>query len=327
MSYIVNRLIHCLGGNGGVNSSSSVLHNWTPNNIKSIVIAPGYIIVHTHVGNDVYDLLNVDKVELDLFNAAKSEAGFKDTVGRVLKKKTLSCLEEVIIDKRILCLFDIQGYFSSFSNDTHRARYYGVGELPIKSFIWIKDRYQRSKNEKIYSYSLLEDGQLANISIVDLKNVNWFKNYNLRPQFYTLDGENKMLEKHFREVEKFIESQGPTTESIDKDDIVDQTLIDLIKKVGTKGKEDSVCKIVLSVLSSNREVVFKGDTDKGCLLITDELKKKGYSALVAMALYRSKGLIPNGKFKDTYYGKASLKESSEGLSFRYYLSSLVGFEF
>lgn len=313
MSYIFDKLKEALGGEKYLSSRTSVIRDWTPNNIRALIIARGYILVLHHVGGfegAKIVKLDVNLVAQDLESLQRNISSPK--LNSILKKRSLSCLEEVYVDSVFAVsncpIIDIMGYVNDLLSSSSRLRYFGYGEFPLGSEVVIKDLYRQNKSN--LNYSLAKDTNCPiNLEVRGVENNNWYKNYFLRPKYYKLDEDKGRLALHFRkfenDYEKFIENEKKAQqnnileEGLRKVVEIDNTNIPYLRKVDNlllylaKNPNDAVSslslKAVRKVLLSRN--VIKGLEKKKVIGVLGNLKEREY----LLKSYERYGVLDNSK--------------------------------
>lgn len=205
MGYIHDKLKEALGGSKVIDSKNTVISDWTPNNIKVLVISKNFILVIYHVGGfggSKVVKLDLEQVVKDLNRLAIN--GGNPQLNTILKRRSFSCLEEFYVDVDFLKtppIIDLLGYVRELSNTTSRLRYFGYGEFPLGSDEWIRSAYQNNKRD--LDYALATDTNIPfSIGFRKVGYNEWYSNYFLRPKYYRLDDENGKLAAHFRKFEE-----------------------------------------------------------------------------------------------------------------------------
>lgn len=182
-----------------------LIQNWSPNLYRCIIISPSFIFIAKHIGNPIVQQLDPQKVMEDLESYSRGQG--KGALHNLFSERQLSCLEEIYFDevfKSYQNLFDINMYISKVKNSASRLRYYGYcrtnGDLRIAS--WLVGMYQRAD----VLYCLAKDkNRVFPLEYKEVGELNWYKNYNLRPMYYKLDSDKGQLAIYFRKNEKNIE--------------------------------------------------------------------------------------------------------------------------
>ena len=264
MSYLYDNLKGALGGDKLTSSKSTVIRDWTPNNIRTIVISRYGIMVAYHLGGftktKVYPL-DVNEVARDLEELGRTHYGTPKLNG-LLTKRSLSCLEEIYVDSAFINypqVLDLLGYVRGLVNSVSRLRYFGYGNFSEGSLGQLSSNYKGSNP----SYSIAKDrnreGYLT-LEYKDVGNESWYHNYYLRPQYYQMDSDKGKLAIHFRKAEDAIVkgiSEVKETESkkvrdnailvisaLDKENIGAIKRIENLYSICGARKEDRVLKIL-----------------------------------------------------------------------------------
>lgn len=281
MGYIHDKLKEALGGNKVMDSKNTVIHDWTPNNIKVLVISRNYILVIHHVGGfggSRLVKLDLEKVKSDLDRLLKN--GGTSKLNSILNRRSLSCLEEIYVDSLFLetSVIDLVGYVRGLVSTTSRLRYFGYGDFPFGSDEWIRLAYQN--NRKNFEYTLALDGSSPiKLEYRDVGNSSWYRNYYLRPKYYKLDDDRGKLSMHFRKFEEDYKTYLSCKDKVIDEKELDKQLrhiaciydgdivpylkrFDTLLSILTRGNGDSVKSDIFSICSScvKKEDVFSGLT-------------------------------------------------------------------
>ena len=247
-------------------TGSGLITNWTPNSYRCIVVGGSFIFIARHVGSPIVRLLDVSKVQEDLAGYARGVG--KGSLHNLLSGRQLSCLEEIYFDgiyKQYRNLYDMNMYISKVKNSLSRLRYYGYFSADYTGITsWLTERYMNCG----VLYCLASDSscplRLESVSVGD---TDWYKHYNLRPQYYKMDSEKGTLAIYFRKnedkIEKMIaeakksqEEKEKGKETNDKNALIKEALMTDIRnyeylvKLKTlaiycfKNKKDEICDSV-----------------------------------------------------------------------------------
>jgi hypothetical protein len=199
MSYIYDKLRDALGGK--IFRSGIVFKNWSPNEIRAIYIMRDFILVADYLKQPKIIKLDVNEVSMDLSNPSR-----RGNLNNLLDSRHLSCMEEIYVDS---CyqghrdVIDLNSYVQGLYNQASRLRYYGY----VSGFS--VDALQTFYSSALIngSFDLTIAKALNNFSYNDLSNKDWYKKYNLRPQWYEIDKEKGRLHTYFVKCEKLIGEQ------------------------------------------------------------------------------------------------------------------------
>lgn len=274
MGYIYEMLKGVLSGNRKGDAS-----DWagSPNMFRSIVVTPEFIFTARFIGNPRAVRLDVEKVKADL-NEYRLGKG-KGALHNLLAERQLSCLEEIYFDASFepyQNLYDINAYITKVKSSVSRLRYYGYCIIPngkgMEVCTWLDNAYRNAN----VVYSITEDKNkpfMVNYKGTGTK--EWYRNYNLRPNFYKADADDGDLAIYFRKNEKIIdkylkdmETKGNTIRENELiltaclSDLRDKDYILMINKLYnytvTKGKGDEfmeLCnKCLLTIVRINKEI-------------------------------------------------------------------------
>lgn len=196
MSYLYDSLKNALGGKNI--KAGTVVKDWSPNEIRTIVIMRGFIFVADYLKQPKIYPLDVNEVMQDLSNPNR-----RGNLNNLLENRQLSCLEEIYVDSALSSyksVISLEDYVNSAFNLSSRLRYYGY-----------IDSCDALLLQKTYSQVLI-DGNMdftiaKNIGCFAYKgtdNTEWYKRYNLRPQYYMMDGEKGRLHIYFNKCESVV---------------------------------------------------------------------------------------------------------------------------
>lgn len=222
MGYLYDKVKLALGGNKFSSSHSGVVSDWSPNSVKALFITRGYIIVVNHVKVPKLYKLDVNESSLDI-----SKNGSGGALHNLLSQRQLSCMEEIYVDavfNNYKGMMDLQGYVNKTIRESSRLRYYGyidVNSNPQE----IVNKYTKEKMEMnpLYAYAT-DKTRSAALQYYEVGNKQWYKNYNLRPQYYKLDADNGLLDRWFRKseskIEELLNKQTEELENKSRNDII-----------------------------------------------------------------------------------------------------------
>lgn len=297
MGYIHDKLKEALGGNKVMDSKNTVIRDWTPNNIKVLVISRNYILVIHHVGGfggSRVVQLDLEQVKSDLDRLLRNSGTSK--LNSILNRRSLSCLEEIYVDSLFLetSVIDLVGYVRGLVGTTSRLRYFGYGEFPFGSDEWIRLAYQN--NRRNFEYALALDGNSPlKLEYRDVGYGSWYKNYYLRPKYYKLDDDRGKLAMHFRKFEEDYKTYLSCKDKVINDKELDEQLshiacvndgaivpylkrFDTLLSLLSRGNGDSIKSDIFKICGScvKREDVFDGlSYDKASTILVDS-KDKDY---------------------------------------------------
>lgn len=215
MGYFYDSIKKALGGD---KSSSSFNRNWTPNNIKCLVLSRDYIFIAYHTKRPLTVSLNSEDVLKDLQNY--SDGRGKGALHNLLSERQLSCMEEFYVDgmfQNYPKLLDMNMYLGRLLNERSRLRSYGYGSFSGNSSSNdLFDRFEKARYSLNFNYSLALDTTRS--CKLDYKprdgSETWYKNYFLRPATYSLDADKGALAVYLRKAEVAIEKEIATSYEI-----------------------------------------------------------------------------------------------------------------
>ena len=196
MSYLYDSLRDALGGKNF--KTGVVTKNWSPNEVRAIYIMRNFIMVVDYLKQPKVVMLDPNEVSNDVTNSTR-----RGSLNNLLDNRQLSCMEEIYVDsalKPFKNVLDLEAYIKSLYNQSSRLRYYGyVSGLNLDS---LRNAYSKVLVDGIMDYTLANSG--LRLPICATNNKDWYKKYNLRPQFYALDGEKGRLHTYFSKCEATI---------------------------------------------------------------------------------------------------------------------------
>lgn len=209
MGYMYDMMKVALGGSSFANSHSGVVKNWSPNNIKALIITEYQIITINHISLPKVTNLDYRRAYDDIVRN-----GSTGSLHNLLTQRQLSCLEEIYVSgvfQNYLGCMDINAYINKMLTDSCRLRYYGY--ISVSNYAEIVQCYCKAKEKgnPLYAYAL-EKGRTNTIQYNSVGNDKWYKNYRLRPQYYAMDAENGTLARWLKRAEFVIEDGLATQE-------------------------------------------------------------------------------------------------------------------
>ena len=196
MSYLYDSLKNALGGKNI--KAGTIIKDWSPNEVRTIVIMRNFIFIADYIKQPKIYALDVNEVIQDLSNPNR-----RGSLNNLLENRQLSCLEEIYVDNALSSykgVISLEDYVSSVFNQSSRLRYYGYINTCDAVVL-----------QKVYSQVLIDGNMdftiaksIGGISYKDTNNTEWYKRYNLRPQYYTMDGEKGKLSIYFNKCEHIV---------------------------------------------------------------------------------------------------------------------------
>lgn len=209
MGYMYDMLKKSLGESKFTTSYVGVIKDYSPNSIKAIFIARNCIMICYHIKQPKIYNLDVQESSFDISRNSSNGA-----LHNLLSQRQLSCLEEIYVDsvfQNYLNIMNLPMYVGKLVKDTSRLRYWGYIENfnPIEAEMY----YIEALSKENYSYSYAEDNRRSSkVQFTFTNNRFWYKKYNLRPQFYSLDSDNGNLARWFKRCEEKIKETIETHE-------------------------------------------------------------------------------------------------------------------
>ena len=195
MSYIYNAVKNAIGG-VNVNSGMAKQKDWSPNNIRSIYIMRDFVLVAYYTKLPKLVMLDSNEVGLDLQNPNRI-----GSLNNLLSNRQLSCMEEIYVDSILQVypnVIDLQKYVNSLISGSSRLRYYAYVEGLNGDDL--AKTYQKVKIDGVMDFTLAKN--VGGFRYQDTENTDWYKKYNLRPQYYSLDESGKELATIFNKCKK-----------------------------------------------------------------------------------------------------------------------------
>lgn len=309
-NYIYSKVKEALGGRNMSSSRNTVIKDWSPNMVKALVICRNFIIVANHVNPPRMHQLDVQEVVKDLEGSGSTGA-----LHNLLKQRQLSCLEEIYVDSMFnnyKHIFNMDAYISSLLNEKSRLRVYGYcdGTNPGMAGEMFNN-YRNAQIRGDFSYCYAYDkSRTSVVQYKEVGNIDWYKNYNLRPQYYSLDAEKGKLHTWFKKCENSvkadIESAEKEADSTNRAGYIQKLfsqdvnnylhlvhLMSLNKWLRSNSK-DSIDRTVLSSINKNlsdlKVLGLCAEEVRGA--IGDKITPQG---AVIIKAYKSLGVFDSGK--------------------------------
>ena len=241
MGYMYDSLKNALGGNK-LNSKSSVINDWTPNGVRCLVISRNFIFVGYHVQLPKVLPLNIEEVRKELEKHSSQGA-----LHNLLTQRQLSCLEEIYVDsmfQNYKYLMDMDVFINKHrSSENLRLRYYGYCDCSPGSEQYLQKTYSDKIINVDYLYCLATDKermQSIKIQATPTDYKEWYKNFNLRPQYYKLDAPQGRLNVYFKKGLSVIEGLIASQENAKTEMAIDAVISKIIEidKANLKYVED-----------------------------------------------------------------------------------------
>lgn len=238
--------------------SNVVIHNWSPNNVRRLIIGVDFVIVNYFVSGGKYNnktvLLDLRRsINLDRQQLVTEPDKYIPIIEVLTRGRILSSVEEV--------LFCTEGYppdllqadtnMSKLSKGNTtlekrfpRLRY--VSAVAMKVSDIPPHLAKIGKSEASLLDILKEDGK-SGATLLDFSNENWYKQTSLRPQWYSMDGD--ILQRYFDKIKTEREAK-------DKQEKLDSLTADKNKEVIVQGVATSgkAIKIWLDLINKGQQV-------------------------------------------------------------------------
>ncbi len=193
--------------------SNVLITNWSPNNIKSLIIGFDYIIVGYHIKTSknkyLFSIIDVRKERGEDFNLLQNGKKVVGVLKALFSLRVCSCLEEVIF-----CAQGYDSYLAHIDMDMEcliKDAMFGRLRYTAKTVISVSDLYNLIGQGYTSMDSLVEYLSRKGVSFSDLREYNkdkWWHFYYLRPTYYALDSEECKtgLYPYFKKIEQSIDS-------------------------------------------------------------------------------------------------------------------------
>lgn len=196
MSYLYDSLRDALGGKKF--RTGIVIKDWSPNEVRAIYIMRDFILIADYLKQPKIFRLDMNEVNSDLLNQSR-----RGNLNNLLDNRHLSCLEEIYVDTAFIQykdVIDLESYVQSMFNQASRLRYYGY----VRGFN--PDTLQTAYSQALINGNMdfTAAKNIGGFNYQDVGNKDWYKKYNLRPQWYAIDGEKGRLHTYFAKCEKLI---------------------------------------------------------------------------------------------------------------------------
>ena len=249
-----------------MSSQNDIISNWTPNNVRRVVISPDGLLVNFHIVGYSYKKSCATKV----FKRDEAEKCFNNRYYTPMYKaltsgRVCSCIEEIIIltqSENGLMLPNAEKNIPVIAEQHSLYRLYGIGIMNITMSEFI-NRYGSMLNDK---YRLvLEDESTFKIQKKIITR-DWWVCYSLRPSYYSMDAEDGKLSKHFNTVKEYRNTLDRKNKVKEIEDKKAKELIDKYRsKLEILDKTLYVALYVGAVLNNKGNV-----KDSDCEILSDD---------------------------------------------------------
>jgi hypothetical protein len=190
--------------------SNTIINNWSPNNVKRLIVGYDYAIVQYFKTGAKYPRL-VEIVDLrrqaerDMEQVAKEPQNYKSVLAVLTKGRICSSIEEIVFCDTgyppMLLLLDSDYSKLVTSNASLENRFVRLRHISIAS-LSIRDFGNSLLKCDVLLDGLKEDGVPLK-TLVSLHEDDWWKGTSLRPKYYSMDSE--VLLRHFNSVKDKME--------------------------------------------------------------------------------------------------------------------------
>lgn len=199
MSYLYDKLRDALGGKNF--RTGIVIKDWSPNEVRAVYIMRNFILIADYLKQPKIVMLDENEVGIDLMNTSR-----RGNLNNLLDNRHLSCLEEIYVDtafSQYRDVIDLNAYVQSLYNQSSRLRYFGY----VRGFDvnMLGNAYSQALMNGTLDFTVAKN--IGGFEYQDTGNKDWYKKYNLRPQWYSIDGEKGRLHTYFSKCEKLVGSE------------------------------------------------------------------------------------------------------------------------
>ena len=273
--------------------------NWSPNNVKAVVITRACILVAFHTKQPTFVPLDVATSMQDI-----SKNGSTGSLHNLLAQRQLSCLEEIYVDsifQNYTGIMNLDEYVRGLVSTVSRLRFYGyIGDGQLTN---LPERYGNAKLNGLtdYTYALDKERKLP-LQYQSTDNGLWYTKYNLRPDKYPIDSKRGALHAWFKMVESDLtkrkqeelsrienEGIGAAINALFSQDVVyaDDLRYLLLLRKHILRQSDQVSQIVKEEYSKLSKGVLKINLE----LLMDNLELKSARETVIIGAYKNYGVI------------------------------------
>lgn len=268
MGYIYDTL---KGAIGGSSSRKGVIRDWSPNEIRAIFIMRNYIYISYFVKAPKIVNMDINEVTSELHSGH-----FSGNLNNLLENRQLSCMEEIYVDNYFAPykgLIDLTAYYSSAYNQASRLRDLGYcNPLDVSK---LDTLYRRVLVEGTFDFRICMALALRKDEIFwDTENAEWYNKFNLRPQYYYLDGDNGKLAIYFKKCRDAVvqgEAQRVSQELAQSEK---KQVLDALKVDRSNGSNIGILNTIIR-LSSKSEGFFKAIGDAVNKYMASKIKVEG----------------------------------------------------
>ena len=201
MGYLYDSLKNAIGGKSP--TAGSVIKGWSPNEIRCIFIMRNFIMVTDYLKPPKIIWLDPAEVGNDLGTFRRS-----GNLNNLLESRQLSCLEEIYVDiafEHLSTIIDLRAYIQKVYNQTSRLRYFGyINPIDDTSANQLASYANSVMLNGTFDFTFAKSVQGLNLNAIATENANWYKKYNLRPQYYDVDTPRGRLHTYFAKCERTI---------------------------------------------------------------------------------------------------------------------------
>lgn len=282
MGYMYENVKKLCGGNR-VASNSRVITDWTPNAIRCLIISRNFIFV-AHHGTKPAVLLPLSEVEAA--NDVKKN-GSSGSLTNLLNRRQLSCMEEIYVDyafRDYKGFLNLESYVAELTRDgSSRLRYYGYGDFTQVGNILV-ELYRDTLINFNYMFTYANYKHRGKLEYFSTGIDDWYTKYNLRPQYYGLDGPKGTLSIYFRRCEDEVKKKILASRNVTIQEKI-RGIFAEIYKIDAKNYESILLikRLVKYCLSNEFQ---KSDKIRGlvCVNIVKNIKGIGNTASIVNGL-------------------------------------------
>lgn len=191
-----------------VDKSNTVIDNWSPNNVRRVIVSPSFALIQYFVTGGKYrslfDVVDMQKeFTKDMDTLSNNPSMYVPLLKSLVVDRVCSSVEEIVfcVDSYPESMLRLDANLDSLkspdieiSNRFVRLAHMYLTSLPIKVLSEVAKKYKDS-SELMYDGLVSESGDSIILSKVTLHKSDWWSNTSLRPKYYLMD--NGVLADYF----------------------------------------------------------------------------------------------------------------------------------
>lgn len=313
ISSMENALIEALGGSKWMQSNSSIVTTFSPNNVQMIAIAYDAVIVRRYINSDKRGLIICKK-----FNP-KDKISKDFVLNKILENRKMSGLEELLLWEGYYEIsnkyFDAERFKNVYTTNNldNRLRTIAVyREIPTET---IRTQYEKKKSVRYCASQFLEKNYgseyIQTVYQPDTNTLAYAKRYRLDPTHYAMDVKNGPLEQAYKKIQSAVTQWKMVNECKKRivNDIADYAYYDRLREYFVADPKNEAQTIIKEIMRTAKDKAPHFDTlPKQCVIqALDEIEKQNPSVLGNVGRERLLKMLNLFGASGTKYGKLSLK--------------------